>query len=523
MRSPALLLLVLLCCLYGCARQTVTVPPFVEVADVAAPVDYVAKIEPILNNRCVVCHSCYNAPCQLKLSSYDGLDRGASKEAVYHATRLHTMDPTRLFTDAQTTGEWREMGFSSVTETSDIDGGNDSFLLRFLAHKQAFPASTVGTRSPLGDTRNSFAPDFEKLTCSASSIELTNYLEKHPNRGMPYGFPPLTETEFGLIRDWLVSGARGPSETEDRKRKEIHPDDAGEVEAWETFLNGEVYPGNPVRDIKRMMSARYIYEHLFLAHITFAGNKGNGGGEERFYELVRSSSPPGEPLAIISSRRPFDRPEGSALVYYRFRRIHSTIVHKTHMVFELTGQKRQRYQELFLDTPWKQAAQWVPYQTLKEVNPFAVFDQIPAESRYRFLLEDIHYMIMTFIRGPVCKGQVALNVVQDHFWLLFMDPEHDLTVTDPAFLTDNQERLKLPVDQSWVFDLLGRWKFSTHKSYVGKYVKARRELYRSHYSDRGPGLDALWYGESIDHAPVLTVFGHFDSASVHRGAWGNLP
>ena len=31
---------------------------------------------------------------------------------------------------------------------------------------------------------------------------------------------------------------------------------------------------------------------------------------------------------------------------------------------------------------------------------------------------------MTFIRGPVCKGQVALNVIQDHFWALFLDPDY---------------------------------------------------------------------------------------------------
>lgn len=74
-------------------------------------IDYQFDVKPILDRRCVVCHSCYNSPCQLKLSSYEGVDRGASKKAIYNGTRLTTMDPTRLFTDAQTTEEWRQKDF----------------------------------------------------------------------------------------------------------------------------------------------------------------------------------------------------------------------------------------------------------------------------------------------------------------------------------------------------------------------------------------------------------------------------
>jgi len=36
-----------------------------------APADdeYTNSIQPIFNNRCIACHSCYNAPCQLNLQS----------------------------------------------------------------------------------------------------------------------------------------------------------------------------------------------------------------------------------------------------------------------------------------------------------------------------------------------------------------------------------------------------------------------------------------------------------------------
>ncbi len=77
-------------------------------------VSYWEDIQPILDSRCVVCHACYDAPCQLKLSSYEGILRGASKEPVYNASRLTPMDPTRLFIDASTPSEWRRKGFFSV-------------------------------------------------------------------------------------------------------------------------------------------------------------------------------------------------------------------------------------------------------------------------------------------------------------------------------------------------------------------------------------------------------------------------
>jgi hypothetical protein len=58
-------------------------------------IDYMKEVKPLLDKRCAVCHSCYNSPCQLKLDSFEGADRGASKRAVYNAYRLRSMDPTR--------------------------------------------------------------------------------------------------------------------------------------------------------------------------------------------------------------------------------------------------------------------------------------------------------------------------------------------------------------------------------------------------------------------------------------------
>src|SRR4030042_6154890 len=68
----------------------------------AGYVSFDKQIQPILNNRCVVCHSCNDAPCQLDLTSYDGLDRGANHIPVYNGARFTTNKPTRIGIDADT-------------------------------------------------------------------------------------------------------------------------------------------------------------------------------------------------------------------------------------------------------------------------------------------------------------------------------------------------------------------------------------------------------------------------------------
>src|ERR1700716_3155589 len=74
----------------------------------AAPApEYEHDIRPLMERRCLVCHGCYDAPCQLKLDSYQGVVRGASKTRVYESARLVPAAPSRLFEDAQTTAAWR--------------------------------------------------------------------------------------------------------------------------------------------------------------------------------------------------------------------------------------------------------------------------------------------------------------------------------------------------------------------------------------------------------------------------------
>ena len=494
MRIVLLMTSLLILFINGCATPPPQTPAY-QFQPPTRQLDYLTDVEPILVKRCVVCHSCYNSPCQLKLSSWDGLERGASKEKIYNAGRLKTMDPSRLLIDAHTASEWREKGFFSVTQEGER-GYTESLLFMLLDHKRLSP-----------DVYGEYYPEASDITCSQSTSELNTYLKKHPNRGMPFGFPPLSQQEFNTVAGWLSQGVKGPSPKQQEELEAIPRADHLMVKKWETFLNN---PGP-----KYQVTARYLYEHLFLAHITF------DTGSNEFYELVRSTTGPGEEIDIIATVRPYDDP-GTETFYYRFRKIYSTIVFKTHMVFSMGKDNYNRTNELFIEPAWPQTPHAMGYDKKISANPFETFEQIPAQSRYKWLLDNAHYTIKTFIRGPVCKGQVALNVINDHFWLMFIDPEYDLAVKYPGFLKLNSDKLRMPGESGSDYRLYDSLIKNEHYALAIDYYKARQQFYAAHYPD---GLDTkvIWKGNASDDDPLLTVFRHFDSASVHRGVLGGLP
>jgi hypothetical protein len=467
----------------------------VQVAMVNKRVNYLQEVKPILEKRCVVCHSCYNSPCQLKFDSYEGLERGSSKAKVYMGERLRAQEPSRLFLDAHSSLEWRSKGFNSVSESNSSVGTNDSIMLQLLDHKMKNPKS-VGE----------YLSESDDLTCAKDTKELAEFLDDNPNQGMPFGFPPLEEKEYKTLAQWLSQGAPMPSEEENIKLKSSSEKVLPQILKYEEFFNKE--------DAKHVMSARYIYEHLFLAHLSFAEQP------EEFYELVRSKTPSPQPIEVIATLRPYDDP-GVEKFYYRFKKIHSTIVHKTHMLYDLDDAKLQRYEELFIKSEWNEKPYVVGFKTSFNAEPFKVFEQIPASSRYAFLLDNSEYVVRTFIRGPVCKGQIALNVINDHFWIAFMDPKYDLSLKYPKFLKTQYENLKMPIEAGSDMKLIDTFSDIYNEKAIA-YNEQRQKLYDEVYKN-GLDLDGVWKGDNASSAPLLTVYRHFDSASVHKGILGNLP
>ncbi|MEY4510270.1 MAG: hypothetical protein RLZZ450_2392 [Pseudomonadota bacterium] len=101
---PALALLVLLsaCAASGLdAGRPLTLTLAPPSVDTQAASSLARDAHRILEHRCVVCHGCYDAPCQLVLSSLTGLSRGASQTEVYNGSRFFAIAPTRLFVDAK--------------------------------------------------------------------------------------------------------------------------------------------------------------------------------------------------------------------------------------------------------------------------------------------------------------------------------------------------------------------------------------------------------------------------------------
>ncbi len=61
-----------------------------------------------------------------------------------------------------------------------------------------------------------------------------------------------------------------------------------------------------------------------------------------------------------------------------------------------------------------------------------------------------------------------------------------------------------------------------HRKAEVEFYRVRQDYYMSHHYD-GLGYDSIWKGGRAGDSPVLTVYRHFDSASVHKGVLGSLP
>ena len=85
------------------------------------------------------------------------------------------------------------------------------------------------------------------------------------------------------------------------------------------------------------------------------------------------------------------------------------------MVYKIDDEKLKFYNDIFIKSKWEEEPYLPSYNEKQIQMPLKYSKQIPALSRYEFMLKDIYFMINTFIKGPVCRGQIALNVIQDHF------------------------------------------------------------------------------------------------------------
>ncbi len=470
--------------------------------DYPAAAEFIEQVKPILDQRCVMCHACYDAPCQLKLTSAAGIDRGVTTARVYNATRL-TADPTtRLYTDAKSTQMWRQKGFVPVlNERIQTKQANQEAGLMYQALQQKRTYGETGEAILDPD-----AYDFS-LDRAQQCVGIEGYAKvqaSHPEWGMPYGLPPLSDEEFDTLTAWLAKGAPMADSLK------LHQQMQAQVEYWEDFLNGD--------SLKQQLMARYLYEHLYITHLYFAEDNHI---RPAFFKLVRSRTPSGQPIDEIATRRPYDDP-GVERVYYRLAPERESIVVKTHIPYRLNKARAERWTKWFLgeDT---QVDSLPSYQPKVAGNPFVAYNDLSLSGRYRFLLDDAETFIMGFMKGPVCRGQVALNVIQDHFWVFFANPDAGYEDKEADFLAAQSEHMRMPtVEQSNVLPI------STWLDYSKRYrnyINARIGTVRKWVEQDGGklNLDLLWDGDGENDNAALTIFRHFDSASVVKGLAGHEP
>jgi hypothetical protein len=127
--------------LAGMAPMPPTDPPAAESQSLTPP-RYGQDIQPIFDRRCIACHGCLGSPCNLKLDSFAGVQRGAFALNPY---ATHLVDYPRTDMDAVgTLAGWRALGFYPVlTEDpsqQDTSAGNlnGSLMHRLLAAGSAF-------------------------------------------------------------------------------------------------------------------------------------------------------------------------------------------------------------------------------------------------------------------------------------------------------------------------------------------------------------------------------------------------
>ena len=137
------------------------------------------------------------------------------------------------------------------------------------------------------------------------------------------------------------------------------------------------------------------------------------------------------------------------------------------------------------------------------------------------MLEEAEFTMMGFIKGPVCRGQVALDVIEDRFWVAFLRPDVPWLKEESDFLSGVEQDLDMPAEGGssplptlWVG--FGR----QHAKYV-----AKKEAFLEKVTKDGEGVTPrlLWDGDGRNANAALTVFRHFDSATVVKGFVGRTP
>lgn len=437
--------------------------------------EYLDKVQPVLAQRCVTCHGCATAGCQLKLTAFEGVARGATKHNLF-APALFSLPtgPTRL-KDATTVEQWREKKFYSVT-----DGGRDSIMYRLLQHGAAENGESFDLANPF----NLYKDKAENYLFEA--LDTKSALEKRlasTGVGMPFGLPSLPSAESSILMKWIEQGAKGPSPEAQAILETAR--DPERVKAWEDFLNQE----SP----KARLASRYLFEHMYFGKIHLDDST---SGKGDLFEIVRAKNRTGSVQEIVTDRV-LDDPHGP--FFYRLKKHTQIVSQKDNIVFHLTDAKRKHYDELLFKSAWDAGP-----PSYASSNPFQYFEKIPGTIRSRFMLEHSAEIIDSMVKNDVCTGSNATYAIRDRFSIWWLKPESDPSALDPQLGTSGY-----PADpENRVTDLF----FENSFEAAMKKVKPN-----------GFSVEDLWDGDKTQKNAWVTVLRHGKNASSHVGVMAQFP
>ncbi|MTV29818.1 hypothetical protein GJ654_02280 [Rhodoblastus acidophilus] len=455
--------------------------------------NYLTEIQPIFNRRCIACHGCLGSPCNVKLDSHRGVDRGGFGVNPY-SSRIDS-SPRVGMDVVQTTAEWRQRGFYPILarEGTPSDRLNSSLLYKMVAagHRHNQPGFSREAVMSL------YAKRYDHV-CPADPKSLDTFLEANPAAGMPFGLPAISSADLEKLEAWVANGSPGPTQDELRKAETVKGEAA--VAQWENFFNDP--------DPRNRLVARYIFDHVYQASVVLDENPGE------FFHLVRSETPPpraagatvDQQIKVIDTPLPYDNPYAYAGVekfWYRLQKVTAPRVQKNHFVWRLNESSLAHLKILFLERDWDTTQDMNPPWGVG--NPFLIYRAIPAEARALFLLENSEVIVGGITYGPVCLGQTATYAVKDHFWVHFLDPRYDPSVQDPKL---GLETWSTMMDRS----PLG------NAEYANAYAQAQKKL-----TPEGLTIDSVWNGGKKNPNAWLTVLRHETNVSVMKGRQGGVP
>ena len=125
------------------------------------------------------------------------------------------------------------------------------------------------------------------------------------------------------------------------------------------------------------------------------------------------------------------------------------------------------------------------------------------------------------MKGPVCRGQVALNVIQDQFWVVFRAPNSAESKLGRAHARHRRAQPAACPPPTRATSACSPG--ATTPSWKPGTCKNKSQALALVNDRHLPTVDHLWDGDGSNPTAGLTVFRHFDSASVIRGLVGERP